>query len=102
MIQVQQNIGSFISVMPGARMLSMVTRMLMAPMMDDAPMMCTAKIAMSMPTPICSDSGGYMVQPEPVAPPPAKNDPLSSKPPGGNSQNEKLFIRANAMPEAPI
>ncbi len=54
---VQQNIGIFISVMPGARMFRMVTMMLIAPMIDEAPMMCTAKIAMSMPGPICTDSG---------------------------------------------
>ena len=48
--------GSFF--MPGARMLSMVVMMLIEPMMDEAPRMCTAKIIMSMPTPICTDSGG--------------------------------------------
>jgi len=55
--QVQANIGIFISVMPGARMLRMVTMMLIEPMIDDAPMMCIAKIAASIDGPICSVSG---------------------------------------------
>ncbi len=37
MNQVQTNSGIFSSVMPGARMLTMVTMMLMAPMIDDMP-----------------------------------------------------------------
>ena len=32
--------------------------MLIEPMIDDAPMMWTAKIVRSMPMPICTDSGG--------------------------------------------
>ena len=39
MSHVQQNIGIFMSVMPGARMLRIVVMMLMDPMIDDAPMM---------------------------------------------------------------
>ena len=58
MSQVQTNSGIFISVMPGARMFSMVVMMLIDPMMDEAPRMCTAKIIMSMPIPICTDNGG--------------------------------------------
>ena len=54
---VHTNSGIFMSVMPGARMLRMVVMMLIEPMIDDAPMMCSAKIAMSMPGPICVDSG---------------------------------------------
>ena len=49
---VQQNMGIFISVMPGARMLSTVVMMLMAPMMEEAPIRCTAKMVRSMPGPI--------------------------------------------------
>ena len=56
--QVQTNIGIFISVMPGARMLRIVVMMLMEPMIDDTPRMWIAKMAMSMPGPICTDSGG--------------------------------------------
>jgi hypothetical protein len=45
--QVQQNSGIFISVMPGARMLSTVAMTLMAPMMDEMPIRCTAKMKTS-------------------------------------------------------
>ena len=88
--------------MPGARMFRIVTMMLIEPMIDDAPMMCSAKIAMSMPGPICVDSGAYSVQPAAVAPPGTKNEPTSSIAAGGSSQKLKLFMRANAMSGAPI
>ena len=99
--QVHTNIGIFISVMPGARMLRMVTMMLIDPMIDDAPIMWIAKIARSIPGPICTDSGAYSVQPAAVAPPGAKNDSVSRIAAGGSSQKLKLFIRANAMSDAP-
>ena len=38
MIQVHTNSGSFIKLMPGARMLNVVAMMLIAPATDDAPM----------------------------------------------------------------
>ena len=44
--------GIFISVMPGARMLRMVTMMLIEPMIDEAPRICRAKIPISMLGPI--------------------------------------------------
>ena len=47
MNQVQTNSGIFIRVMPGARMLSTVAMILMAPMMEEKPSMCTAKIKKS-------------------------------------------------------
>ena len=100
--QVQQNIGIFISVMPGARMFRMVVMMLIAPMIELAPMMCRAKMARSMPGPICTDSGAYSVQPAAVAPPGTKYDTMSSRAAAGSSQKLKLFMRANAMSEAPI
>ena len=39
-------------------MFRMVVMMLIEPMIDDAPMMCTAKIIMSMPMPAWTDRGG--------------------------------------------
>ncbi len=102
MSHVHTNIGIFISVMPGARMFRIVTMMLMAPMIDDAPKMCAPKIARSWPGPICTDSGAYIVQPAAVAPPGTRNDEISSRPPTGSSQKLKLFMRANAMSDAPI
>jgi hypothetical protein len=56
--QVHTNIGIFISVMPGARMLIIVVTMLMEPMIEDTPRIWMAKMAMSIPGPICTDSGG--------------------------------------------
>ncbi|MCY1243696.1 hypothetical protein D9M72_567210 [compost metagenome] len=76
--------------------------MLIEPMIDEAPMMCIAKMAMSMPGPICTDSGAYRVQPAAVAPPGTRNEPASSSAAGGISQKLKLFMRANAMSDAPI
>src|SRR5690554_3924996 len=102
MSHVQQNKGIFIIVIPGARMLSTVTMMLMAPMMDDAPRMCTPKMAKSMPGPICSDNGAYMVQPAALAPPGTKNDTVNRVAPTGSSQKLRLFMRAKAMSDAPI
>lgn len=100
--QVQQNSGIFIRVMPGARMLRMVTTMLIAPMMELMPMMWMAKIAMSMPMPICTESGAYSVQPAAVAPPGTKKEPISRIAAGGSSQKLQLFMRAKAMSLAPI
>src|SRR5476649_2423241 len=99
--QVQTNIGIFISVMPGARKFRIVTTMLIEPIIDDAPRMWIAKIPRSIPGPIWTDSGAYSVQPAAVAPPGTKNDDASKIAAGGSSQNEKLFMRATAISEAP-
>jgi hypothetical protein len=45
--QVHTNSGIFIIVIPGARMLRMVVMMLIAPMIDEMPRMCMARIDMS-------------------------------------------------------
>ena len=55
--QVHTNIGIFINVMPGARMFRIVVMMLIEPMIELAPNMCSANIARSMPGPICTVSG---------------------------------------------
>src|SRR5262245_50727587 len=92
------------SVMPGARMLKMVTMKLMAPSSDDAPARCSAKIAMSTAGPGCEpaeDSGGYRGQPV-AAPSPVKEEPSSRKNDGTNNQKLMLFMRGNAMSGAPI
>jgi hypothetical protein len=54
---VQQNKGIFINVMPGARMFKMVTTILIEPIIDDAPIKCIAKMAISIPGPICRVNG---------------------------------------------
>ena len=56
----QANSGILCMVMPGARMLKMVVMKLMAPRIEEAPAMCSARIARSMAGPGCPvvDSGG--------------------------------------------
>ena len=75
--------------------------MLIEPMIELAPKMCSAKMARSMPGPICTVSGAYSVQPAAVAPPGTKNDATSNSAAGGSNQKLKLFMRANAMSGAP-
>ena len=100
--QVQTNIGILMSVMCGARMLMIVTMMLIAPMIDDRPMRWIEKIRNGNASPVCSTSGGYMVQPLAGAPP-GKNNVESSMPNAtGSIQNDQLFMRGNAMSGAPI
>ena len=58
----QANKGILKSVMPGARMLKMVTMKLIAPRMDEIPAKCSEKMARSTAIPVCNpsftDSGG--------------------------------------------
>jgi hypothetical protein len=56
----QANSGILCRVMPGARMLKMVVMKLIAPRIDEAPAMCSDRIAKSMAGPGCPvvDSGG--------------------------------------------
>lgn len=53
---VQQNIGIFVSVIPGACILRMVTTVLVAPIVGDASMVWIAKIAVSIPEPVYTDN----------------------------------------------
>src|ERR1700678_2998567 len=100
--QDQQNSGILRSVIPGARMFMMVTTTLMAPMMEEAPMRCTAKMSMGMASPVCSTSGGYMVQPDAGAPPGMSSVDKSMVNANGRSQKLRLFMRGRAMSGAPI
>ena len=102
MSQLQTNIGIFSRAMPGARRFMIVTMMLIAARIDDTPSRCTAKIRNGKASPVCSTRGGYIVQP-PAGPPPGKNIVISSiAVANGNSQNDQLFKRGNAMSGAPI
>src|ERR1700692_4047590 len=102
------NSGILCSVMPGARMLKMVVMKLMAPRIDEAPARWIDRMAKSTAGPGWPevDSGAYSVQPAPtpLAPgSPSMNDEISSSAKAtGNSQNEMLFMRGNAMSGAPI
>ena len=77
--------------------------MLIEPMIDEAPMMWTAKIVSRSPSPVCSDSGGYSVQPPAgrAAGHEERADSSSVKA-NGRSQKLQLFMRGNAMSGAPI
>ncbi len=101
-IQVQTNSGSRIKVMPGARMLNTVAIMLIAPMIEDTPRKCTAKIRNGNASPVCRTSGGYMVQPPAGAPPSMNSVESSSVKAKGRIQKLMLFIRGMAMSGAPI
>src|SRR5213080_4772290 len=52
------------NVMPGARMVMIVTRKFSAVAIDDAPANCTAMVKKSCPGGAVVDSGAYAVQPE--------------------------------------
>ncbi len=100
--QVHTNSGIFIRVMPGARMFRMVTITLIAPITEEIPMRCTEKIRNGNALPVCSTSGGYMVQP-PAGAPPDMNSVLSSMvKANGRIQKLQLFMRGSAMSGAPI
>ena len=56
--QVQTNSGILSSVMPGARMFQMVTMTLIAPMIEDTPIRCTASTKKAVESPLyLVDSG---------------------------------------------
>src|SRR5579864_8043320 len=88
--QVHTNSGMRSSVMPGARMFMMVTMTLMAPRIEEAPIMWIEKISIGNEAPVCSVSGGYMVQPPAGAPPGTKNEDKSSVKAKGRIQKLKI------------
>ena len=60
-------------------MFRIVTTILIEPMIDDAPMMCMAKMPASIDGPICRVSGAYKVHPAAGAPPGMKKLATSSR-----------------------
>src|SRR5437588_9941088 len=56
-------------VIPGARIVMIVTRKLSAVMIEDAPAHCTAIVKKTVPSGWCTESGGYCVQPFAEGPP---------------------------------
>src|SRR3984893_19114088 len=98
---VQTNSGILRSDMPGARIFRMVTTTLIAPRIDDAPIMCTAKINIGNEAPFCRTSGGYIVQPPAGAPPGTHSVASSSVKANGRIQKLKLLRRGKAMSGAP-
>src|SRR5438874_11436903 len=101
----QTNSGIRIQLIPGARMLWIVQRKLIAPASDPSVSKCSERIQRSWPEPgenAFSDSGGYPYQPDFDAPPAEKKLRNIVTPPKRNSQYESAFSRGNAMSRAPI
>src|ERR1700732_5505868 len=89
--QVHTNSGMRNSVIPGARMFMMVTTMLMAPRIEEAPIRWIEKTSIGKDAPVCSTSGGYMVQPPAGAPPGTNSDDSSSVNAHGRIQKLKVL-----------
>lgn len=90
-------------VLPIARIFLTVVIKLIAPKIDAAPALCSAKIALSTAGPLCAstdDNGGYTVHPVP-APPSTLIELTNLLLDGGILQNEMLFNRGNAISGAP-
>src|SRR3712207_3413394 len=79
------------NVMPGARMVMMVTRKLSAVAMLDAPANCTPIVKNSWPIGTSVDSGAYAVQPVENDPPGARKDAVIITPAIGSIQNDRAF-----------
>src|SRR5688500_7643258 len=88
--------------MPGARMVMMVTRKFRAVAIDDAPANCTPIVKKSWPIGTEVESGAYAVQPVANEPPGARNDADIIRPAIGNIQKDSAFRRGKAMSGAPI
>ncbi len=100
--QLHTNSGILSRSTPGARRFRIVAMMLIAPMIEEMPIMCTENTRQATDAPPCSASGGYIVQP-PAGAPPGMNSVLSSNVnANGRIQNDQLFMRGRAMSGAPI
>ena len=87
---------------PGARIVMIVTRKFSAVAIDDAPANCTPIVKNSCPIGTEVESGAYAVQPVANDPPGARNDAVIMRPATGSIQNDSAFSRGNAMSGAPI
>ena len=96
----QTNIGMRMSVRPGARILKIVARKLIAVRTELKPSSVNEAIHRSSPAPPCSESGAYPVQPAFAAPPTAYPE-NSRMPPSGTIQKDRALMRGNAMSAAP-
>src|ERR1700694_623442 len=94
------NSGVRVQVMPGARILMIVTRKLMPVMVLETPIKKIAMHHIEVPKGICKLMGGYSVQPACGAP--NKKLPNSKIPAGGNSQKLIMLSHGNATSRAPI
>src|SRR6188472_3583928 len=76
------------NVIPGARMVMIVTRKFSAVAIDDAPANCTPSVKNCCPIGAVVESGAYAVQPEANEPPGQKNEDSIMTPAIGSSQND--------------
>src|SRR5919199_4962367 len=83
--------------MPGARMVMIVTRKFSAVITDDAPANCTPMVKNIWPIGASVDSGAYAVQPVANDPPGARKLSTIMMLPTGSSQYDSAFRRGNAM-----
>ena len=88
--------------MPGARMVMIVTRKFRAVITDEAPANCTPMVKNICPIGASVDSGAYAVQPVANDPPGAKKLSSIMVPASGSSQYDRAFRRGNAISGAPI
>ena len=101
---IQVKIGTFIRLMPGARMLMTVTMRLIAPVREAIPVIWRPSAQKS--TPLVGEKateefGAYMNQP-PSAAPPRIHEVLRNSPPKRNAQKPKALMRGKATSRAPI
>src|SRR5579864_9417073 len=94
------NSGMRVHVMPGARILMIVTKKFRPVIVLDTPMRKIAMHHMLVPNDSSRLIGGYSVQPASGAP--QRKLPKSRMPAGGNSQKLNMFSHGNATSRAPI
>src|SRR5206468_12437800 len=82
----QASSGMRQNVMPGARMVMIVTRKFSAVAIDDAPANCTPRLKKVWPSGCTVASGAYEVQPVGNAPPGARKLPIIIRPAVGSIQ----------------
>src|SRR3954468_8671059 len=83
--------------MPGARMVMIVTRKFSAVAIDDAPANCTPIVKKTWPMGCVVDNGAYAVHPAANDPPGARKDAVMSAPAVGSIQKDRALSRGNAM-----
>src|SRR5579872_3283942 len=94
------NRGMRVNVMPGARILTTVVRKLRPVSVAPMPIVKMATVQKTMPTPACSDTGGYSVQPASGAPKARLESRMSMA--GGAVQKLTMFSHGKATSRAPI
>src|SRR6476469_345453 len=82
----QASSGMRQNVMPGARIVMIVTRKFRAVAIEEAPANCTARLKNVWPSGVSVERGAYAVQPVAKEPPGAKNDASIMIPASGSSQ----------------